>query len=168
MTAATLDIILAVGVLLFVANGFYQGIIHMLGSLLGLIVGIGVASRADEAVGVWLSGAVGIPKSVATLVGFVVVLLIFTRVFGFSLHLLEKTFKFMKLPFVGLANRLLGGLLGFFEGVLIIGSTLLISGVLPFPDLAKAIAGSGLAASLASSAKLLLPLLPKQIRELYY
>jgi uncharacterized membrane protein required for colicin V production len=167
MSPQTLDWILAAIVLLFVLNGFYQGLIHMLGSIVGLVIGIGVASRFDAAVGSWIAGATGWNKDICVIIGFVLVLLAFTRVFGFVLDLLEKTFKFMKIPLIGLANRVSGGTLGFFEGVLVVGATLIIIKTLPFPVLVKTISISSLAGSLMAAAALLLPLLPKSIRDLY-
>lgn len=167
MSPQTLNLILVAIVLLFVLNGFFQGLIHMIGSIVGLVVGVGVASRWDAALGGWIFGATGWSQNICTIIAFVLILLVFTRVFGFVLHLLEKTFGFMKIPLVGLANRLAGGVLGFFEGVLVVGSTLIIIRSLPFPNFSLTIAQSGLAASLMAAATLLLPLLPKQIRDLY-
>jgi uncharacterized membrane protein required for colicin V production len=167
MNPATLNLILVAIVLLFVLNGFFQGLIHMIGSIVGLLVGVMAASRFDAALGGWIAGATGWSLNICTIIAFVVILLVFTRVFGLVLHLLEKTFGFMKIPLVGLANRLAGGVLGFFEGVLVVGLTLIIIKTLPFPNFSLTITQSGLAASLMAAATLLLPLLPKQIRDLY-
>jgi hypothetical protein len=72
----------------------------------------------------------------------------------------------MKIPLVGLANRTAGGVLGFFEGVFVVGATLIIIKTLPFPIVAT-LAGSTLAGSLIAAASILMPLLPKSIQELY-
>jgi len=167
MSTQTLDLILALTVILFLTNGFFQGVIHMIGSFIGLLIGVGVASRFDVEVGAWVSGTTGWNKDICIIIGFVLVLIVFTRVFGIVLHVLENTFKFMKIPLVGLANRVVGGVLGFFEGVLVVGSTLIIIKTLPFPNLANSISASGLAGALMVAASLLLPLLPKSVRELY-
>jgi len=167
MTPATLTAILVVAVLLFVLNGFLQGLIHMIGSIVGLIVGVAVASRFDAAAGAWLSGVTGWNKSICTVVGFVALLIVFTRVFGVILHLLENAFRFLKIPLVGLANHLAGGVLGFFEGVFVCGATLMVINSLPFPALSQIVAQSNLAVALIAAATLLLPLLPKQIQSLY-
>jgi uncharacterized membrane protein required for colicin V production len=166
MTVQTLNLILAACVILFVVNGFFQGVIHMLGSILGLIVGVGVASRLDTAGGTWLHTQTGWPQALCVIVAFVIILIIFTRVFGIVLHILEKAFNFMKIPLVGLANRTAGGVLGFFEGVFVVGATLIIIKTLPFPIVAT-LAGSTLAGSLIAAASILMPLLPKSIQELY-
>jgi uncharacterized membrane protein required for colicin V production len=167
MTPATLTAILAVAVLLFVLNGFLQGLIHMIGSIVGLIIGVAVSSRFDVEVGTWLSGATGWNKSICTVVGFVILLIVVIRVFGIILHLLEKTFGFLKIPLVGLANHLAGGVLGFFEGVFVCGATLMVIESLPFPVFTKIIAQSNLAVALIMAATVLLPLLPKQVQVLY-
>ena len=166
MSLETLNLILAVCVVLFVVNGFFQGIIHMLGSILGLIVGVGVASRWDKQGGAWLHTQLGWGQSICTVVAFVLILIIFTRVFGFVLHILEKAFNFLKIPLVGLANRAAGGVLGFFEGVFVVGATLIVVKTLPFP-IAASLTSSVLAASLMSAASILMPLLPKSIQTLY-
>lgn len=166
MSAQTLNLILAACVVLFLVNGFFQGIIHMLGSFLGLIIGVGVASRLDTALGAWLHNQTGWNENICTILGFVIILILFTRIFGVILHVLEKAFNFMKIPLVGLANRVAGGILGFFEGVFIVGATLIIIKTLPFP-IASTLSGSVLAASLMSAASILMPLLPKSIQQLY-
>jgi uncharacterized membrane protein required for colicin V production len=167
MNPQTLSIVLSIAVILFVLNGFLQGLIHMLGSIVGLVIGVGAASRWDAALGAWIASSTGWDKNVCTIIGFILILLVFTRVFGLALHILEKMFKFMKIPLVGLANKLAGGLLGFFEGIFVVGATLIIINSLPFPNFISTIAGSSVAAALIASAKLLLPLLPKSIRSLY-
>lgn len=167
MTPQTVSLILAAIVIVFVIHGLAQGIIHMIGSVFGLFLGIAVASRWDTSAGAWLSSSTGWSTSVCTVIGFVLILLIFTRVFGFALHILEKTFGFMKIPLVGLANRLAGGLLGFFEGVFVVGSTLIIISSLPFAGASSLIAASSVGVALIGAAKILLPLVPKQIRDLY-
>ncbi len=167
MNPQTLSIVLSLVVILFALNGFWQGLIHMLGSIAGLIIGVGVASRWDAALGAYVNAATGWDENICVIVAFVLILLVFTRVFGFALHILEKMFKFMKIPLVGLANKIAGGILGFFEGIFVVGSTLIIINSLPFPNFTSTIAGSSVAAALIASAKLLLPLLPKSIRQLY-
>lgn len=167
MSVSTLNIVLSVAVLLFAINGFFQGLIHMLGSFVGLIVGVGVASRWDDALGAWISGSTGWDINISIIVAFVLIIIIFTRVFGLALHILENIFKFMKIPLVGIANKLAGGVLGFFEGLLVVGCTLIIISSLPFPNFTTTVAGSSIAAALIASAKLLLPLLPKSIRDIY-
>ncbi len=167
MSPQTLNLVLALIVVLFLLNGFFQGLIHMLGSILGLVIGVGAASRLDQAVGAWIANGTGWSQNICTIIGFVVTLMLFTRVFGVILHLLEKTFKFMKIPLVGMANKIAGGVLGFFEGVFVIGATLIIVKTLPFPGFVTAINGSNLSHSLMVAASILLPLLPKSIRDLY-
>ena len=139
----------------------------MIGSIAGFVIGVVVASRYDVLAGAWLSGATGWNKSICTVVGFIVLLILFTRVFGVILHLLENAFRFLKIPLVGLANRLAGGVLGFFEGIFVCGSTLMVINSLPFPAISGIIGQSNLAVALIAAATLLLPLLPAQIQSLY-
>jgi uncharacterized membrane protein required for colicin V production len=166
MSLQTLNLILAGCVILFVINGFFQGIIHMIGSFFGLVIGVIVASRTDTMAGAWLHTQTGWDQNICVIVAFVVILIVFTRVFGIVLHVLEQAFNFMKIPLIGLANRAAGGVLGFFEGVFVVGATLIIIKTLPFP-IVNTLATSVLAGSLMSAASLLMPLLPKTIQELY-
>jgi uncharacterized membrane protein required for colicin V production len=167
MSPTSLTVILALAVLIFVVNGFYQGLVHMLGSMLGLAVGITIASRLDAVWGAWLAAATGWNAGVCTIIAFVAALIVFTRIFGFALHLFEKAFRVLRIPLIGLANRLAGGALGFFEGVLVTGATLLVIHTLPFPEAKRAIDATDLAGSLAAAAIIILPLLPKSVRAIY-
>jgi uncharacterized membrane protein required for colicin V production len=167
MSPTTLNTVLTIGVLLFVVNGFFQGLVHMIGSFIGLVLGILAASRWDAAGGAWLAAQTGWDKNVCVLLAFILILILFTRLFGVIVHFLEKALNIMKIPLVGIANKLVGAALGFFEGVFVAGSTLLVAQGLPFPDIAKTIAASSVAVALISAAKIIIPLLPKAIRDLY-
>ena len=167
MTPQLLNTILFVIVCIFIANGFFQGLIHMLGSLLGLVVGVFIASRYDASLGAMITSATGWNVNVTTVISFVLIILVAARLFGIVVHFLEKTFHVMKIPLIGLANRLTGALFGFFEGIFIVGSTLIIINSLTFAGAGKLIGASAVATSLIASSKILLPLLPKAVSELY-
>jgi membrane protein required for colicin V production len=167
MTPQILNTILFVIVCIFIANGFFQGLIHMLGSLLGLVIGVFLASRYNAALGSWLAGATGWNKSVMAIVAFVLTILVITRLFGYVVHFLEKTFHIMKIPLIGLANRLAGAFFGFFEGIFVVGATLIVINSMTFVGADKLIGASTVAVSLIASSKILLPLLPKTISDLY-
>jgi len=167
MNPQTVNVILATTIGLFILNGFFQGVIHMIGSLVGLLVGVALASRFDDAVGVWISSSFGWSPGVSTIVAFIIVLILVTRIFGWILDFIEKTFKILKLPLVGIMNRLVGAALGFVEGILVVGSTLLIVTSLPFPQFIASLNASTIAISLMGAAKILIPLLPKVLRDIY-
>ena len=131
------------------------------------VVGVFLASRYDVLLGAWFAGATGWNKNVMTVIAFVVIVLVIARLFGFVVHFLEKTFHIMKIPLVGLANRLAGGVFGFFEGVFVVGATLIIINSLTFVGADKIIGASAVAVSLIASSKILLPLLPKMVSDLY-
>jgi membrane protein required for colicin V production len=167
MTPQLLNTILFVIVCIFIINGFFQGLIHMLGSLLGLVIGVFLASRYNDALGSWLAGATGWNKNVMIVIAFVLIILIITRLCGIIVHSLEKTFHIMKIPLVGLANRLAGAFFGFFEGIFVVGATLIIINSMTFVGADKIIGASTVAMSMIASSKILLPLLPKTISDLY-
>jgi uncharacterized membrane protein required for colicin V production len=167
ISSETLNLILALTVALFVINGTMQGLIHMVGSIIGLIVGVAVASRLDEMVGAWLAGVTGWSKPVTVIIAFIVILLVFTRVFGLLVTMIEKAFKILRVPLVGLLNRIGGAALGLVEGTLVVGATLILLQGLPVGGLSGSIAGSSMAAALITAAKVIVPLLPKTVREIY-
>ncbi len=167
MSAQTLSLALVAAVILFAANGLFQGFVHMLGSMIGLAVGITAASRLDASWGGRLAEITGWNPGICRIVAFIFILLVFTRIFGFLLHFLEKAFGFLKLPLVGLANRIAGGVLGFFEGVLAIGATFIIIRTMPIGAFAGSIDASEVAAAMMAAASVMLPLLPKSVRAIY-
>jgi uncharacterized membrane protein required for colicin V production len=67
-------------------------------------------------------------ETVASVVIFILIFLISSRLVGFLFHVLEKTFHLLSfVPFLKSINRLVGGLFGFFEGVILIGAIIFFS-----------------------------------------
>jgi uncharacterized membrane protein required for colicin V production len=116
-----IDLVLGVFVGGFVLFGFWFGFIHTLGSLIGTFVGILLATRLIEPVSEWLS-FLGAETGVGKVILFVVLFLLITRLVGLVFWILEKIFGFVKhIPFAKSTNRILGGVFGFIEGVLVVG-----------------------------------------------
>ena len=167
ISPSNVNLILALLLAFFIVNGLLQGLVHMVGSVIGLIVGIIFASRFDSILGNWIAAGTGWNKDVTVVIAFFFILIIFTRVFGWLLSLLEKSFKILKVPLVSLANRVGGGFLGIVEGVLVIGSTLILITQLPFVEFTRSIQNSAIALALITAAKILLPLVPPALRNIY-
>ena len=121
MTFTFIDLALLILVVLFVIFGLYFGLIHTLGSLVGALIAIVGAGYALSYVIDWLSVFVSVGPTL-TIVTFIVLFLIISRLVGFVFYLIEKTVGVIaKLPFISSLDHLLGGILGFIEGVIVTG-----------------------------------------------
>lgn len=114
------NVILVLALIAFVGLGLKDGFIYGLGRILGVIIGF-LAARA------WYVSAAKIifflPDSWAKIFAFILIMMLVTRIVGWIFKALDKTYKFLaKLPFMKSANSLLGGILGFVEGITIIGA----------------------------------------------
>ncbi len=118
------DIILIAIVGLFVLFGLFFGLVHTLGSLIGTILGIVVTTRlidpAFEKLG-FLFGDGGLGKVIL----FIIIFLLISRLIGLLFWVIERVLGvFAMIPFASSINRLLGGVFGFVEGVLVVGVVL--------------------------------------------
>jgi uncharacterized membrane protein required for colicin V production len=116
------DLLLVIIVGAFVLFGLFFGFVHTLGSTVGSIVGIVIASRILPGAVKTFAFVFGGNESVASVVLFILLFLFISRAIGFLFWLAEKVFGFMAwVPFAKSLNRLAGGVLGFFEGVIVVG-----------------------------------------------
>lgn len=128
------DIILLVFVAAFIIHGFWFGFIRTLGNSVGLIVGAIVASQYVGTAVDYLGFLFNNNVTVASIVLFLLILIITQRLVGFIFWIIDKLFGFLSwLPFVGFVNRLLGGLLGTVEGFVIVGAVIYFIGLV-FPS----------------------------------
>ncbi|MFH1253748.1 MAG: CvpA family protein [Candidatus Uhrbacteria bacterium] len=132
-----IDIILLVLVGAFVTHGLWFGFIRILGNGIGLIIGSIVASQYVGLAVDYLGFLFNNNVTVASVVLFLLILIIVQRLVGFIFWLVDKIFGFLKhLPFVGFVNRLLGGLLGAVEGFAIVAGGIYFMQLI-FPALAS-------------------------------
>ncbi|HSD12429.1 MAG TPA: CvpA family protein, partial [Patescibacteria group bacterium] len=107
------DISLLVALGGFVLYGFWFGIIHMVGALLGVVVGAVAAGRLYGPVAHWLLPFVGSNENLAKILGFFIVFVLVNKLVGLAFWIIEKIFKFISIiPFLKTFNRLLGAALG--------------------------------------------------------
>lgn len=160
-----IDVILLIIIAGFGMFGFWFGVIHTLGSLLGTVAGAFIASRLFEPVTEWLVGITGWPENYASVISFIIIFIIINRIVGFAFWIIDKlTSFFTSLPFIKGLNRFLGSILGLFEGVLTIG--LIIYFIERFPlsvDFMEILADSDVAPHAVDLANVLIPLLPDAI-----
>lgn len=162
---AFIDLILAVIVLAFVIFGLFFGLIHTVGSLIGTIVAIIFATRFIDPVVNALGPVVG-DSGIGKVILFIVLFLVINRLVGFLFWILEKIFGFLKfVPFAKTVDRLLGGVFGFVEGVIVVGMvTYYALQVLPEDTLLNMLESSVVAQYLISLVKMFQVLIPEGLR----
>ncbi len=162
------DLILLITLLLFAGAGYRFGLIHAVGSLVGLAVGLIIAGKTYALVATKILFLVGGQESLARFIAYVALFVLVNRGIGAVFWLLEKFYNVMAIvPGLRLINRSLGALLGLIEGVLILGVIFHLIGRFPVLAVAMApIARSQLASWILSVSAVLLPLLPQAFRSL--
>jgi len=161
----TIDIILLIIFFAFVGAGFYFGLIHTLGAIIGVVVGIVGASQLYVSFANFFKFFM-LKENVAETIAFIVLFVGISRLIGYMVHAFDKGFKLARLiPFATTANRMAGALLGFIEGVLVLGTILFVMNNYNFsPELSNAIDGSAFAGLLMTIAKLVTPLVPEALK----
>lgn len=159
------DALLVVIVGMFVLFGLFFGLVHTLGSLVGTVLGIVVSTRlidgAFDRFGFLLGGG-----GAAKVILFVILFLLVSRVIGLLFWIAEKILGvFAMIPFARSINRLLGGLFGFVEGVIVVGVVLFFAiQYLPDQAVKAALEQSSVADFLLATVAALQVLFPEGVR----
>lgn len=120
------DLILLIILLVFIILGLALGFVHTLGSILGTFAGAFIAGFLYDGLGTLLEKAFGHPN-LMKIFAFIFLFLLVNRFVGFIFYILDAIFHFLTIiPFLKTINRLLGAILGFFEGLLFIGLSLFV------------------------------------------
>lgn len=108
------EVILLVILLAAAGRGWKIGVIESLGELVGAVIAFEVARYVSA----WF-GATGTIRFVA----FLIVAVVVAKLIGTLFHIASKILKIVtSLPLISLVNKLLGGILGFLSGVVLVGS----------------------------------------------
>lgn len=163
----TVDLILLIILFGFVLYGFWFGLIHTLGGLVGVVIASILATRLYEPLGEWAHLIFGGPLNIVEVITFIIVFFLITRVVGFAFYIAERIFKFISIiPFLKSINRLLGAILGFAEGVFLVGGVILVMAVVPLGSrVERALSASSVARYLVGTYRVMTPLLPRELRE---
>jgi membrane protein required for colicin V production len=147
----------------FVMYGLWFGFIHALGSLFGVAVGAFLAARWYEPVSNWLGFLFGGHQNFAKVICFLIIFTVINRLVGFVFWFIGKIFSIISIiPFLKTIDRLGGAILGFIEGVLVLGLTLFVAARYPLGDwFSENLTKSTVAHYFVSVAKILEPLLPE-------
>ena len=104
----------------FILSGMYHGFIRTAGSLVGLVGGAVVASWIINRLSETL--ALG-EHPVWTIVFFIIILALCAQLIGWIFVLVDRAYKLLSIiPFLSSINKLLGGLIGLIEAVVIIAA----------------------------------------------
>lgn len=162
-----LDIIILILLAGFVLYGVWLGFVHELGSLIGAIFATIIAGYFYVQVGDWLTKIFGNPV-LMKIIAFLIIFFIVSKLFGFLFYYISKLLNVVThLPFIHAIDRLMGGVLGFFEGVLVIGLTLFILTKYPLnPSLTALLSGAKLVPWFIAVSSVLQGFLPDTIKEL--
>lgn len=156
------DLILAIIIGGFGLFGLWFGLIHTLGSLLGTIVGVFLATRYFEALAGWLSAITGWTGNFPKVVMFVIAFIIINRLVGLVFWVVDRLLSILtRLPFLNGLNHLLGLALGLLEGVLVLGMIFNFIQIFPLsPQFMAHISESFIAPFTMGVAGVLWPLVP--------
>lgn len=162
------DLVVAIIIGGFGLFGLWFGLIHTLGSLVGTILGVYLASRYFEPMANWLIQYTGWNGNFARVVMFIVAFVIINRLVGLAFWIVDKMLSvFTRLPFIKSLNRFLGLLFGLFEGALVIGIIFYFISRFPLGDWFMAsLSQSNFAPHLTKLASILWPLLPEALKAL--
>jgi membrane protein required for colicin V production len=161
------DTILIVILAGFVFYGLFKGIIKMLGSLAGLVIGAWLASHYYVDFANWLSQFNIGTDYILKIISFIFLFALISKLVSLAFSLLEKLLHLIFLiPFVKTLDRLLGALLGLAIGSISIGLILfVISKYVPAStDLANWLINSEVAPLFLRVARILMPLLPEALK----
>jgi len=161
-----IDLTLVIMLAGFVLAGLWFGVIHMIGSVLGVIIGALGAGHFYGQASDYLLPLVGGNDNLAKLLAFFGLFIVISRLVGFVFYFIEKLFNIVAIiPFLKTFNRLLGALLGLIEGTLILGLLVFFAGRFPYSEsFASMLAESPIARAFNVVGSILAPLLPEAVR----
>jgi membrane protein required for colicin V production len=163
-----IDIILLIIIGGFALFGLWFGFIHTLGSLIGTVLGIYLASRFYEPFASWVTQVTGWGSNFSRVIMFTIAFVIINRLVGFVFWLLDKGFSLVThLPFIRSIDRLFGLVLGLLEGTITVGLVIFFIERYPLsqPFMEK-LSGSIVAPFAVGVATILWPLLPQALKVL--
>ncbi|MFH1367359.1 MAG: CvpA family protein [Patescibacteria group bacterium] len=145
--------------------GFWRGLIETVGSILGIFLGVILASR-------WYDDLIALfgfrDNTGVKIAAFIILLILISKLVGALARLISKTFGTVAiLPGLRLLNRLGGLILGAIEGALVLGIILnFIKTVSEAAALSGSFANSELVSFFIVFSSWLVPLFPEAVRQI--
>ncbi len=161
-----IDIILLIIIGGFALFGLWFGFVHTLGSLIGTVLGIYLASRFYQPFADWIVQTTGWGANFSRIIMFAIAFIIINRLVGFGFWLLDRFFSLVThLPFIRSIDRLFGLVLGAFEGIITIGFVIFFIERYPLsPAFMEKLSVSIVAPFTVGVAAILWPLLPEALK----
>lgn len=162
---AIIDFVLLLIVLGFVLFGFWFGLIHTLGALVGTVAGVFLAGRWYDDAAIWAQGAFAGSLNVWKVIIFILLFILINRLIGLLFYVLEKIFNVITaLPFLKSINRMAGAVVGLLEGAVVIGAVVFISNKFPFGLEQKLFAASQTKEYFLGVFNVLMPFVPEALK----
>lgn len=155
-----LDISILVILALFTVLGIYWGLIRQVLAVGGLVVGIIAAGRYGPEVAAWLTSFTN-DDMLTSWLGFIIVLIGVSAAASIIASVLRV---FVGLLFLGWADHLLGGFLGFLQASLACITILALSTIYPLPGINQAIQDSQFSSIFLAASSTIALLLPEQLQ----
>jgi len=146
--------------------GLWFGFVHTLGSLLGSVAGVYLASHYYEPIANWLIKTTGWGENFSKVIIFIIVFFIINRLIGLAFWLVDKFLSFFtNLPFIHSIDRLFGLIFGFLEGSIVLGIAFYFIGKFPLGDKFMSwVIDSKVVPHLVKLAAILWPFLPEALK----
>jgi len=117
----------------FTLAGFWFGLIHMVGSLLGTVLGVVAAGRYFEVAASFAQSHLGGSLNIWRVVMFTIIYVLVNRLLGLVISLINHVFSFLSfIPFAKTFGRLFGAVFGFIEGVFVVALAIYLAARFPF------------------------------------
>jgi membrane protein required for colicin V production len=157
------DYIILGFILLIALLGLRKGFLQTLGSVVGIILAVLIASRFYPEAASWIGGS-----NVANVIAFVVIFGLAVKAVSLIFWLIGKVFQIITvLPFISTFDRLLGFILGLAEGIFIASIILFFLIKFPVSDwVVWQMSKSTVTAVLLKIADIFVPLFPEAVKKI--
>ena len=160
-----IDIILLIIIFGAFIYGWQTGLVKAIGSLIGLVIGVMLASRYFEFVARWLLPLFKNNENLAKIAGFLAIFLAVSIIVGTLIAVLQGIFKIV--PFLTTLNRLAGAVIGILVAVFSLGFLIIMIDKFPFSELITGyFQNSQVVPWLKLVAEFLTPLIPQALKEI--
>lgn len=117
------DLILILILIALAFRGWKHGFVDSLGEFIGAIISFLVARAVSEPLAAPLGFIAPGNPGLVRFIAFLIVFLVVMKLIGWLFSLAAKALKLVtSLPLISLANKILGGILGFLTGIIFVGS----------------------------------------------
>jgi len=159
----SLDYILLAFILVWALLGMKKGFLMSLGSMIGLVLAVLVASRFFPIVSGWIGGT-----NFSNIIAFIIIFSISIKLVSLVFWILGKIFEIVTiLPFISTFNRLLGLILGLAQGIFVLSVLTYFVAKYPVNDwLLWQMSISPVADVLFKIAMVFVPLFPEAVKSL--